>query len=185
MTSVTVNVPKNFQTTRASTESNTAQPELSPATCNEKLMWKLLPPRTKWKTEHFRSFFMERCEGGWENWRIMFWVCRNFSLFVTSSNIPSIASVYYVRLMLRWMRWCNAATSAFGFFFFAVPPRQKKKNFHGTHSHNFPTQSCWIRGMSGVGWDKARHDIGNVLRIQIHALSHSNSEQEAANQSSR
>lgn len=32
---------------------------LASATCNEKLMWKLLPSRSKWKTEHFRCFLMD------------------------------------------------------------------------------------------------------------------------------
>lgn len=42
-----------------SSSRNISRPELfATATCHEKLMWKLLPHRTKWKAEHFRCFLM-------------------------------------------------------------------------------------------------------------------------------
>lgn len=118
-------------------------------------MWKLLPPRTKWKTEHFQCFFMrgEVAGLGRGKWGKIGGLCFGFGepfymllvCFGMATFSLSLLSIMFAWCSLEAMVqccWCLFGYSAFLWFF--------SEKFHGTHSHNFATRSnaeFWVNVM--------------------------------------
>lgn len=79
------------------------------STCFEKLMWKLLLRRTKWKTEHFWCFFM-RWGGGEGKWVEIGGLCLGFGEISFSAVSSSLPVCIVKRAIL--CSWCSSKTIA-------------------------------------------------------------------------